>query len=218
MAEKGENIAAVINMDMVAYLDEPVYDIMLDYNGPSVELMEAIVDAAATYTPEMVIYPYIGLDASDHASFWDNGYRAVMLIEQANDHWYPWYHSSEDLPEHLDFTYGAEVVKLAAATAATLAGITGRRPDDGEANVIAYPNPARPGDAGITFTNLPDDASLALYNVAGERVFERSGITGNEMVWTLVNDGGNPVASGVYIYRVIDGEGNYATGKVAVIK
>jgi photosystem II stability/assembly factor-like uncharacterized protein len=218
MAEKGENIVAVINMDMVAYLDEPVYDIMLDYNGPSVELMEAIVDAAATYTPEMVIYPYIGLDASDHASFWDNGYRAVMLIEQANDHWYPWYHSSEDLPEHLDFTYGAEVVRLAAAAAACLAGITGRRPDDGEAGVIAYPNPARPGDAGITFTNLPDDASLALYNVAGERVFERSGITGNEMVWTLVNDGGNPVASGVYIYRVIDGEGNYATGKVAVIK
>jgi photosystem II stability/assembly factor-like uncharacterized protein len=218
MAEKGENIVAVINMDMVAYLDEPVYDVMLDYNLASAELMEITVLTAATYTPEMVINPYVGFDASDHASFWDNGYRAVMLIEYDGDHFYPWIHTTDDLPEHLDFTYGAEVVKLAAATAATLAGVTGRRPDDGETDIIAYPNPARPSDAGITFTNLPDDASLILYNVAGERVFERSNIIGNETVWTLVNDRGNTVASGVYIYRVVDGDGDYTTGKVAVIR
>ncbi|UCE27723.1 MAG: T9SS type A sorting domain-containing protein [Candidatus Coatesbacteria bacterium] len=109
-------------------------------------------------------------------------------------------------------------MRLAAAAAACLAGITGRRSGDGEADIIAYPNPARPGDAGITFANLPDNASLILYNIAGERVLESSDITGNEMLWTLVNDKGNPVASGVYIYRVVDGDGNHATGKVAVIK
>jgi photosystem II stability/assembly factor-like uncharacterized protein len=198
MADKGENIVAVINMDMVAYLDEPVYDIKVKYNEPSTDLLEAIMDAGAVYTPSLEICPELYEPrGSDHIPFWENGYRAVEIIEQENDHFYPWKHSTEDLPEHLDFTYGAEVVKLAAASAAILAGITGRRPGDGEADIIAYPNPARPSDAGITFANLPDDASLALYNVAGERVFERSGIIGNEILWTLANDRGNPVASGV---------------------
>jgi Zn-dependent M28 family amino/carboxypeptidase len=216
MADKGENIVAVINMDMVAYLDEPVYDIRMGYNGFT-ELRDALIDVGAVYTPEIKIYKdEFGI--SDDIPFASQGYPAVGLIEQGNDHFYPWYHTTEDLPEHLDFTYGAEVVKLAAAAAACLAGVTGRRPDDGEADIIAYPNPARPGDVGITFANLPDNASLILYNIAGERVFESSDITGNETVWTLVNDRGNPVASGVYVYRVVDRDGNYATGKVAVIR
>ncbi len=216
MAEKGENIVAVINMDMVAYLDEPVYDIRMGYNGFT-ELRDALIGVGAVYTPEIKIYKdEFGI--SDDIEFAFHGFLAVGLIEKDNDHWYPWYHTTEDLPEHLDFTYGAEVVRLAAAAAACLAGITGRRPEDGEADIIAYPNPARPSDAGITFTNLPDNASLTLYNIAGERVFERSDIIGNETLWTLVNDRGNPVASGVYVYRVVDGEGNYATGKVAVIR
>lgn len=219
MAEKGENIVAVINMDMVAYLDEPVYDIKVKYNEPSTGLLEAIINAGAVYTPSLEIYPELYEPrASDHMPFWDNGYRAVHMIEQDNDHYYPWKHTTDDLPENLDFTYGAEVVRLAAAAAAYLAGVTGRRPGDGEADIFAYPNPARPNDAGITFANLPESASLFLYNIAGERVFERSNIVGNETVWTLVNDRGNPVASGVYVYRVVDGEGNYATGKVAVIR
>ncbi|UCE26482.1 MAG: M28 family peptidase, partial [Candidatus Coatesbacteria bacterium] len=214
MAEKGENIVAVINMDMVAYLDEPVYDIKLGYNGFT-ELRDAVIAVGVVYTPELEIYPeHFGI--SDDTRFADYGFPAVGLIEQYNEHFYPWIHRTEDLPEHLDFTYGAEVVRLAAATAATLAGIIGPRPDDGETDLIVYPNPARPGDAGITFANLPDNASLALYNVAGERVFGRVDITANETVWTLVNASGNPIASGVYIYRVTDVDGNHAIGKVAV--
>jgi photosystem II stability/assembly factor-like uncharacterized protein len=216
MAEKGENIVAVINMDMVAYLDEPVYDIRMGYNGFT-ELRDAVISTGVIYTPEIEIYAE-DRSISDDWRFADYGFPAVGLIERGNDHFYPWTHTTEDLPEHLDFTYGAEVVRLAAAAAACLAGITGRRPDDGEANIIAYPNPARPSDAGITFANLPDDASITLYNIAGERVFERSGIIDNETVWTLVNDKSNPVASGVYVYRVTDGDGNRTTGKVAVIR
>lgn len=220
MVEKGENIVAVINMDMVAYLDEPAYDIKVRYNESSDGLKDSLINAGAAYTPELEIYSSTEPGGSDHLPFWDNGYPAVELIEQDNDHFYPWYHTTEDLPGRLDFTYGAEVVKLAAATAACLAGITGRRPEDGEADIIAYPNPARPGagDAGITFANLPEGASLSLYNIAGERVLERSGITDNETLWTLVNDKGNPVASGVYVYRVVNGDGKYTTGKVAVIR
>ncbi|UCE26357.1 MAG: T9SS type A sorting domain-containing protein, partial [Candidatus Coatesbacteria bacterium] len=194
------------------------YDVQIMYNEPSEGLLEAFTEAAAIYSPTMEIYPVTDrLGGSDHMSFWDNGYRAILAVEHDNSEFYPWYHTIDDLPEHLHFDYGAEVVRCVAATAACLAGISDG-PVPGLTDIIAYPNPARPGDAGITFVNLPDNASLALFNVAGERVFERAEITGNETVWTLVNKSGNPVASGIYIYRVTDGEANYVTGKVAVIK
>ncbi|UCE27722.1 MAG: M28 family peptidase [Candidatus Coatesbacteria bacterium] len=81
MAEKGENIVAVLNMDMVAYLDEPVYDIKVEYNEPSTDLLEAIIDAGAVYTPSLDICPELYEPrGSDHMPFWDNGYRAVEII------------------------------------------------------------------------------------------------------------------------------------------
>jgi len=47
---------------------------------------------------------------SDHASFWDKGYRAVMLTDSAffrNPH----YHKPSDTMQTLDFAYMAEIVK-----------------------------------------------------------------------------------------------------------
>jgi hypothetical protein len=205
-------------MDMISYMDEPVYDVQVMYNEPSQGVLDAFIDAAGIYSPTMEIYAVTErLGGSDHMSFWDNGYRAILTIEHDGAEYYPWYHTTDDLPEHLHFDYGAEVVRVVTATAACLAGITDG-PVPGLTDIIAYPNPARPSDASVTFINLPDNASLTLYNIAGERVFERSGIIGNETLWTLVNDRGNPVASGVYVYRVVDGDGNHATGKVAVIR
>jgi hypothetical protein len=47
---------------------------------------------------------------SDHAAFWDKGYRAVMVTDSAffrNPH----YHRSSDIMQTLDFDYMAELVK-----------------------------------------------------------------------------------------------------------
>jgi hypothetical protein len=77
--------------------------------------------------------------------------------------------------------------------------------------VIVVPNPYRskapwdaPGAHELHFTNLPDDALIRIYTVAGDLVaqlrhtdkvrdFER---------WNLKNDDGRDVASGIYMYRV----------------
>ncbi len=51
-----------------------------------------------------------GLRASDHASFWDQGYRAVLVTDTAyfrNPH----YHQSSDRLETLDFTFMAQTVQ-----------------------------------------------------------------------------------------------------------
>jgi hypothetical protein len=47
---------------------------------------------------------------SDHASFWDRGFKAVMITDTA---FYrnPYYHTTEDTPDKLDFGFMAELVE-----------------------------------------------------------------------------------------------------------
>jgi hypothetical protein len=50
------------------------------------------------------------VDLSDHGSFWNEGYPAVMLTDTAfyrNPH----YHEATDVPETLDYEAMAELVK-----------------------------------------------------------------------------------------------------------
>jgi Zn-dependent M28 family amino/carboxypeptidase len=43
-----------------------------------------------------------GVDWSDHRSFWKQGYPAVMITDTA-PYRYPWYHSSQDTPDKVDY-------------------------------------------------------------------------------------------------------------------
>ena len=47
---------------------------------------------------------------SDHASFWDNGFKAVMVTDSAFFR-NPYYHTSSDTMEKLDFGFMAELVE-----------------------------------------------------------------------------------------------------------
>jgi hypothetical protein len=50
-----------------------------------------------------------GIAWSDHASFWDEGYPALMITDTAPFR-YPWYHLPEDTPDRIDFDRLARVV------------------------------------------------------------------------------------------------------------
>jgi len=92
--------------------------------------------------------------------------------------------------------------------------------------VRAYPNPYRPehkdnGVAGMTFDNIPSDASIKIYTLAGElvRETERGDISNSRWVWDLKNDDDEDVARGVYLYYMSSsGGGDTKTEKVAVIR
>lgn len=62
----------------------------------------------------------LGVDLSDHASYWDAGYPAVMITDTA---FYrnPRYHTAEDTPETLDYARMAEVVRGVFAAVVDLA-------------------------------------------------------------------------------------------------
>jgi hypothetical protein len=65
-----------------------------------------------------------GVDWSDHASFWEQGYPALMLTDTAL-YRYPWYHSPQDTPDKVDYARLARVVVGLRAMLAELAGEKG---------------------------------------------------------------------------------------------
>jgi len=62
-----------------------------------------------------------GIDWSDHASFWEQGYPAMMLTDTA-PYRYPWYHDPRDTPEKVDYARLARVVRGLRGMALEMAG------------------------------------------------------------------------------------------------
>ncbi|PIZ14489.1 hypothetical protein COY52_12445, partial [Candidatus Desantisbacteria bacterium CG_4_10_14_0_8_um_filter_48_22] len=90
--------------------------------------------------------------------------------------------------------------------------------------VKVYPNPCKSGSGGIydagkiTFVNLTANATIRIYNLAGELVWEKANVS-LSATWDLKNTSSAGVASGVYIYLIIDNlAGEKLAGKVAVIR
>lgn len=68
--------------------------------------------------PEAI--PNIGF--SDHWSFWQEGYPALMVTDTANFR-YPYYHTPEDTVDKIDFERMARVVRGLGSVVAALAGV-----------------------------------------------------------------------------------------------
>ena len=88
-------------------------------NSRSKHLMQVFQAASNKYVPELPVVPYkVPLSGriipatrfSDHTSFWNHGYPALMLTDTAmfrNPH----YHTYHDSPETLDFPFMSNVAK-----------------------------------------------------------------------------------------------------------
>ncbi|MBD3226424.1 MAG: T9SS type A sorting domain-containing protein, partial [Caldithrix sp.] len=70
---------------------------------------------------------------------------------------------------------------------------------------------------GISFTNLPSNAQILIFNVLGELVF-KTDTTAPLFRWPVVNDSGKEVHSGVYLYVIKEGNKKTASGKLIVIR
>jgi hypothetical protein len=86
-----------------------------------------------------------------------------------------------------------------------------------------YPNPFKPnsglGHRTITFSRLTDYTKLKIFNIAGEMVYEIEAYTpAGELPWDVVNISGEKIASGVYIYLIMNNSGHKKIGKFAVIR
>ena len=129
----GDNILGVLNLDMMGYdSDAPgspgdnQFDIDVRNFAGSIAMKDDIISVLNTYTFDLSVVEVIpGTSNSDHASFWANGYSAVLLGEswETNDQT-PFYHSSGDRFSTLDLPYFHEMTKLTTAYMATVGGLT----------------------------------------------------------------------------------------------
>jgi hypothetical protein len=220
MGYENVNIIAVLNADMIGYMDNTTYDfdIGIVQSGVGAELQNFVGSCAEEYVPEITTSESES-ESSDHASFAEAGYQATELIEHPADlhSWNPYYHTSGDVPETLTPNLVVYGTRLYLATAMELAGYLGEReqpqpPTPPQADPYVYPNPlhVNSGQNAVTFANLNSGTKVQVFTLSGNKVWD-----------TIADDTAlswSPnLASGIYLYT-IEKDGRKFKGKLAIIK
>ncbi len=130
----GDNIVGVLNGDMIGYAATPTQAsyIKIYEDSASKWITDISEEVSQDYYDycELEIVPSGPAWNSDHASFWNFGYNAIMYHEYQFN---PFYHSSQDIIDNMDIDYCTRATRLEIATLGTLA----------EAQVLNYP-PSKP--------------------------------------------------------------------------
>jgi hypothetical protein len=127
----GEQIVAVLNMDMIAYVDHVPEDLDLVGNPASQWLVQDVTATAPLYVDlQYHSYNLSTWSYSDHAPFWNYGYSAFCAIEDASPA-NPYYHHPTDTIDKLDFDF---LTRSAQAMLAVAASLAGPLPDPGDLN------------------------------------------------------------------------------------
>ena len=163
------------------------------------------------------------LRRSDHAPFWDAGYKALMLTDGA-EYRNPNYHQPSDTVGTMNFTFMTNVIKATLATAATLAGvihgnsavsnffninitfIPQANPTVPETYLLAqnYPNPFNPVTTINYSLPIKSQVALVVYNTLGEEVIQLVNAEKEAGSYSVELDAAG-LTSGVYIYRLTSG-------------
>jgi Zn-dependent M28 family amino/carboxypeptidase len=141
--ERGENVTAMFSLETIGYYSDEAgsqrYPAPVGLFYPSTGNFIAFVSNLASrgllhdvvasfrrhvqFPSEGLAAPAFipGVDWSDHWSFWDEGYPALMVTDTA-PYRYPYYHLAADTPDKVDFDRLARVVSGLRATLSDLAG------------------------------------------------------------------------------------------------
>lgn len=126
-SQNNDSIKGVINLEMLGWDSngDMKFDIHTRDYANSVELADLLVTIDETYN--LLLDPVIfnpGTTASDHSSFWNEGYSALCFSEGFfSGDGNPYYHTSLDRIEHFNLPYFHELSKLAIGTISTLGRI-----------------------------------------------------------------------------------------------
>jgi len=205
--ERGEKIAADLQIDMIGIPGEPL-QVYADW--PSSWILDEASFVRSVVAPDLPFQGNISPQStfSDHASFWANGYEAIQISETIGDVGgeNP-FHTPGDTLGNIDFAFCADAARLAISLAARLAGT--RTLDPAETRPIVwrpYPNPSR-GVLAIPLAGSSDGARVEVFDLAGRLVRRLVGGAGErcapcEIEWDGRDDGGREAASGTYLLRM----------------
>jgi len=166
MITSNENIIAIIDLDMIGYIDQAPEELEIIGNDRSSDLADLFIEAANTYT-QLATRKIIdkNIVTSDHSSFWHYGYDAILATEDYPAA-YPYSHSSEDTIDKLNPEFLTLCTRASTATVATLAAplpaivaIFGTHWDDSNGNNNGFLNPGESVSAWINVINNSDEIS-----------------------------------------------------------
>ncbi len=181
----GVNVVAFINLDMIAYNPLAlVGTIVADSQSQELGQRVAALNAAYDCGLSLNAAPYPANRWSDHASFWDQGYPAVLLIEHFDvvkaDSVYPGnpnYHHASDTSGALNPSLLEAFCRLALVSVAEISergvavtAVQGRevRPED--FTLAAYPNPFNPAVTLELSLGRASEVRVDIFDVLGRRV------------------------------------------------
>ena len=125
-AEREESITGVLNLDMIAYdPDSPDIDVVA--NEASEWLIEAMLSTQREYNIDSLqVNKIINSEMiySDHSSFWKYGWSSISAMENSDlesSEFYPFWHTTEDTIDKLNFDMVHKTVQISIGTLATLA-------------------------------------------------------------------------------------------------
>ncbi|MBN1301955.1 MAG: M28 family peptidase [Melioribacteraceae bacterium] len=219
---ESQQVKGVINLDMIGYdgNNNHAVEIHTQERGNSIDLADHILRLCKEYRIDLapvIINP--GTNRSDHASFWNYGWSAVLLIEELyGGDFNPYYHSLDDVISFFNMDYFYNCARLAIASIASIANetITGNSTDLRIENFSLkqnFPNPFNPGT--VIEYSVPDNThtlvTLKIYDLLGREITtlvnEETG-PGNYSVNFKAYDGltGYTLSSGLYLYTLRAGE------------
>ena len=122
LREQNANIVGVLALDKIGYAKTHEQGTTIRHHAdPASSWMIDVTETISNeYKDEISLVinrlPFDG--SSDHKAFVDQGYTGSNLVEHALN---PYYHTSEDLLEHMNISYLKKVCQLATCTIATIA-------------------------------------------------------------------------------------------------
>jgi hypothetical protein len=179
LASNDELLRGVINMDALAWdgNGDKRARVHVRPVGNSFEIGDTLFAVKAHYEIDLdLVLTNPGATYSDHASFWNEGYGAVLVIEDFGNDGNPYYHTPNDRVEYFDVPYFEKLAKLAVGGLATLAVPVqvpqGVGPLTGTPSfrLSAYPKPTEAGSTLWVETNDHTRVRLTLVDALGHEV------------------------------------------------
>ncbi len=200
----GMDIQGVVNLDMIAWDTDSSPVVRLHAKQSQIPdtmvLANTMADVIDIYDLDLVaqVVPN-GLNYSDHASFWNYGYSAILGIEDDVNDFNDYYHTTNDRLVHLNLEYFMDFTKAALGTVAHFAGISADN-----AEVYRFFNTARGGhlytiseiERDYIMNNLPEWS----YEGPKFRVYEEN-TAGSSPTYRFFN-----TRTGIHLYTISEAE------------
>ena len=203
-----QRIVGVVNMDMIAYADAMPEDLEIFVNRASSWMGDRLFQDAAEYA-DLTVSTRVdpSMVYSDHASFWDHGYPALLAIEDEPLQ-NPTYHKTGDTLDTLNLDFCAQAAKAALATVAVLAQPAGFGPPPPawlEARSSFFSSLL--GTRKNIYISWEPQSNVAGYNIYRTDIPHNYYEKINDGPVTEVNYADRGVASGMWHYYVITAVG-----------